>query len=389
MYVLYRKSYKESSKFELQKICVNDDIESFFGYYDKSPISYNGKYILYHSSVRNTKNKPNPAFPIEVVVQNNTTNEMVLRVPSSAYNWQQGCRTQWLTNELFIFNDFDMLRKKYISRVWSVSSLKEKKVFDYPVQDSYHTDYFLSLNYQRLLALRPDYGYPNLPPLSKNLLKTIDNDGIWKIDYATGYEKLLISLSVICAFERNQNMDLAIHKVNHIMISPSGEQFLFLHRYYKNNIKHDRLLLADSITGELKLLNEGMVSHCFWLNDRVILGYMQGLNKKSAYWFIDIETGKFSSVVHKKLDNYCDGHPHVYGDWFITDTYPDKARMQHLILVNWKTGNVKELGEYFHGFKYSGEARCDLHPRFSSDGKSIFFDSVFSGKRHLYKLDII
>jgi Tol biopolymer transport system component len=77
----------------------------------------------------------------------------------------------------------------------------------------------------------------------------------------------------------------------------------------------------------------------------------------------------------------------VHGDWFVTDTYPDKARMQHLIMANWKTGEARKLGEFFHGFEYDGQTRCDLHPRFSPDGKSIFFDSVFDGRRRLYRLD--
>jgi Tol biopolymer transport system component len=139
--------------------------------------------------------------------------------------------------------------------------------------------------------------------------------------------------------------------------------------------------------GGLKLLADyGMVSHCFWVDNKTVLAYFRNSDAKDSYWLLDIETGTYNEVFNGSIEDWGDGHPHVHGDWFITDTYPDKARMQHLILVNWKTGNIKELGKFFHGFKYVEKTRCDLHPRFSPDGKCVFFDSVFSGKRQFYKM---
>jgi hypothetical protein len=181
-------------------------------------------------------------------------------------------------------------------------------------------------------------------------------------------------------------MEKAVHKINHIMISPSGKQFIFIHRYYIGKSRFHRLLLGNSMTGFVSLVAEGMISHCCWINEQTILAYLSDQSKKAAYWIIDLITRKFTCV-SDNLEIYGDGHPHVYGDWFITDTYPDKARMQHLLLVSWKTGEIKELGRFFHDFNHVGETRCDLHPRFSPDGKYVFFDSIFAGKRKLYKLE--
>jgi hypothetical protein len=387
-WLLHRKNYKLNSQYPIKEFCP--EFETFFGYYDKSLVNHSQDYVLYHLTSYLTTSKPHTNMPIKIVIQDIATNNILFEYQSNTYNWQQGCRAQWLTDDLFIFNDFDSVHKKYISRVCSVSKQQEIAVFGYPIQDAYHTDYFLSLNYQRLMTLRPDYGYRNLPLLDKIALKDTDNDGIWKIDCQTSNHTLLVSLSAMCSIDPNKQIRDAFNKVNHIMISPSGKQFIFLHRYYLGKRRFDRLFLADASSGKLKLLADyGMVSHCFWVDNKTILGYLRGPNGKDVYWLIDIETDKFTHVLGGKLDKFGDGHPHVHGDWFVTDTYPDKARMQHLILVNWKTREVKELGEFFHGFKYSGETRCDLHPRFSVDGKSIFFDSVFSGKRHLYKMDII
>ena len=44
---------------------------------------------------------------------------------------------------------------------------------------------------------------------------------------------------------------------------------------------------------------------------------------------------------------------------------------------------------YFHSPKeYAGEWRCDLHPRFSPDGRKVTIDSPHTGGRQIYLIDI-
>jgi hypothetical protein len=384
-YLQHKKSYIYQSEYKLKKI--ESDIECFFGYYDKSPSTLDG-YVLVNSTKYNTKDLPlKNGEKINICVFEPDLLTQLFCVETNCFNWQQGSRAQWINEDLFIFNDFDPLTQKYISRVFSKSSQSEHKVFNYPVQDLYRDEYFISLNYQRLMALRPDYGYRNLPSSTDEELLDLENDGLWRIDFKSGDSKLLVSLADICLLGFISIFDTAVHKVNHAMIAPDGTQFIFMHRYFAGQRRFDRLILANAQSGQMKLLSDyGMVSHSFWLNNKTILGYMRGPANVDSYWLIDIITGEFTRF--SVLDGLGDGHPHVYGDWFVTDTYPDKARMQHLFLINWKTGEKKELGEFFHGFEFSGETRCDLHPRFSMDGNSVFFDSVFDGERKLYKLDL-
>jgi hypothetical protein len=361
--------------------------ETLFGYYDKSPDSNMGQCLV-HFTKNNTAKKPevNSSILIEVVDGANISD---VSVSSSAYNWQQGARAQWLDEDVFLYNDYDAENQKYVAKAFSVKDRSVVRNFDHPVQDSFRDEYFLSLNYQRIMALRPDYGYRCLPALNKTELSNTKNDGIWYVDYNTGESKLLYSIEEICQINYQSIFAKSLHKINHVMISPNGSKCIFIHRYYLGKRRFDRLMLASIHESRLKILAENeMVSHCFWIDDKTVLGYLRGPEKKDAYWMINIESNKFSRLPNNALDGYGDGHPHVHDDWFVTDTYPDKARMQHLLLCNWKTGEVKELGQFFHGFKYSGETRCDLHPRFSADGKSVFFDSVFSGKRRLYSVHL-
>ncbi|WP_084884028.1 glycosyl transferase [Vibrio sp. qd031] len=387
VYLRSKKNYKSKSDYTITCMNEEDRCESFFGYFDKSPVNKDG-YSLVHKTRARTDRLPNAneSIVLAVIAANGQTH---FEVKTNTYNWQQGSRAHWLDNEHFIFNDYDESNTRYISRVYSIASKQEIRRFDHPVQDSFQESYFLSLNYRRLMAMRPDYGYRNLPALTPEEMQETSNDGIWKVQIESGQSKLLLSIDDVKAIDSDPSFDSATHKINHISISPTGKQFIFLHRYFTGQRRVDRLMLSTADGQSVKTLASfGMVSHCFWADESTILGYLRGPGGKDAYWLIDVETGSITHYANGALDGYGDGHPHVVGDWFITDTYPDKARMQKLLLCNWKTSEIKPIGEFFHGFNYNGETRCDLHPRMSPDGKCVYFDSVYTGKRQLFKVSL-
>ena len=83
-----------------------------------------------------------------------------------------------------------------------------------------------------------------------------------------------------------------------------------------------------------------------------------------------------------------DGHPSVSPDGrlVVTDTYPNRNRMAILKVLNDDFNIV--IARVFAPFKYDNDTRCDLHPRWSRDGKKIYFDSVFEGHRGLYAVPV-
>lgn len=356
--------------------------ESFFGYYDKCPLNNNG-WLLAHKTNFQTYKKPNPNAYVELVAVNIRTGEEISIAKSMSFSWQQGVRLQWLNEDLVIYNSFD--GEKYISNVFSISKKKDIKTFNYPVQDSFSTDYFVSIDYRRLFNVAPDYGYRNLEAYSDVQMKDIDNNGIWKVDYTSGDSNLLLSMREILSCDYSSLFDKCIHTINHVMISPKGDNLMFIHRYYLGKVRYDRLMIYKN--GSIKVLASESVSHCCWINNNKIFGYMS-FNNKEGFYSVDISNGIYEACDVINALAYGDGHPTVAYPYIVVDTYPDKSRMQHLLRYNIETGELEELLEVFNSLKYMNETRCDLHPRYSMDGKYIFFDSVFSKRRTLCKIDL-
>ena len=351
-----------------------ENSESFGGYYDR-PTIFEGK-ILSCLTDFPTKNNPSERQRIKLVA-NNQIIDM-----TAAYNWQQGCKAQWLDNDKIIYNVFE--NGIYASKVFSSRENKVVKIFSKPNQDSFKTDFFLSVNYSRIMNLRPDYGYRNLPLLSENEMKDIEHDGIFKVDYNSGDAVLLHSLKQITECNFKSLFNKCQHVANHLMINSNGSGFIFIHRFYEGKIRHDTLMFSDFKT--LKVLaDENMVSHCHWIDNENVFGFLRH-NNNDGFFYINTITGEITE--EKKLTSFSDGHPSCYGHWITFDTYPDKSRMQTLYLFNMKTKELYPLLELFHPLKYMNQTRCDLHPRFSSEGKYISFDTVFSGKRTQCFIDV-
>lgn len=85
-----------------------------------------------------------------------------------------------------------------------------------------------------------------------------------------------------------------------------------------------------------------------------------------------------------------DGHcTYLPGNrWILCDTYPGKDRNQNLYLLDLSTRQRHALGPSHLPPEYTGEWRCDLHPRSSPDGKQVSIDSPNNGGRQVFLLDI-
>ena len=215
-------------------------------------------------------------------------------------------------------------------------------------------------------------------------------DGIWHIDLETGESQLIITIKSLINHQPRPEMANCQHKVNHIMYSPQGSKYVFMHRWIGSNGKFSRLYVSDN-KGNLKLLlDDRMVSHYSWQDEQHLLAWARTQENGDRYYLINVDTAERQVIGKDILDVYGDGHPSFSPDrrWILTDSYPDKARQQHLLLYEIATGKPTEIASFFAPLKYSAGQRCDLHPRWSPDGKWVSVDATYQGKRMSYVLDV-
>ena len=81
---------------------------------------------------------------------------------------------------------------------------------------------------------------------------------------------------------------------------------------------------------------------------------------------------------------YRPGHEPV----FVSDTYPDRNAYRRLYLCDGATGATRGLAAFHSPIALRGETRCDLHPRWSPNGRFIAVDSAHAGHRAIVVVDL-
>ena len=386
--VMYAISPKIQSEGNIIKLSPADDQEYFFGYYDKSPWDASGNKILCMRA-KNTWKNVAPSDPADIILvdTNNLEAEPELLATTSCWNVQQGCMAQWLGPDFcsrIIYNDFR--NGKFCAVILNLSD-KSEKVVQLPVYTvSLDGKTALSLDFSRLHRLRPGYGYSNLEDKSKGQ-RLPDETCIWRIDLETGDVTPILKYTDLVSFETRTEMLGAEHKVNHLMLSPDGQRFMVLHRWFQGTHKYTRLLTCNCDgTNLYNLSDDDMVSHCYWKNDKEIIAFENKKNGGPGYYLMQDQSQEY---VHLWSNIKNDGHPsyHPNNNMVVIDSYPNRARVQEIKVIKDSDIDAKEqhvLARVFSPFKYDNDTRCDLHPRWSRDGEQVCFDAVFEGHRGLY-----
>lgn len=384
MYAISSKNDHEGNIIRLSPDDLNH--EYFFGYYDKSPWDASGRYVLCMKA-KDTWSDVAPKDPADILLIDTKQNNKATKIAMThSWNVQQGCMAQWLGpkfDQEIIYNDFR--DGKFVSVVLNVFTGKERVLAKPVYSVASDGSFALTLDFTRLHRLRPGYGYSNVEEITKNE-KIPDTPCIWKLDIINNTVKPVLKYADFASFEPRKEMAGAEHKVNHIMISPNGERFMVLHRWFNGDRKYSRLVTVNIDGTEMyNLSDDDMVSHCYWKDNQTIIAFE---NKR--------KTGAGYYLMHDKTQDYrqlwphisSDGHPSYSPDGrlVVTDTYPNRKRMAILKVLNEDFNIV--IAKVFAPFKYDNDTRCDLHPRWSRDGRKICFDSVYEGHRGLYMVTL-
>ncbi len=365
----------------------------WFSYYDKYQFDESGRYVLGMEIDFNNR-APQPDDVIRLGMADLEDGDRWIEfAQTSAWSWQQGCMLQWLpgSKSEVIYNS--RREGEFISIVQDVFT-GEKRVLPRAIYTvSPDGKWGLSVNFARLNDTRPGYGYVGITDPGADQLHPKE-DGIFRVDLKTGEAKLIISLDQIAAIPSESPMDgEGKHWFNHLLFNPDGTRFIFLHRWQKQPDGekgwYTRMFTA-STTGEdiFRVADHGMVSHFIWRNSKQILAWSTEPETGNKFYLYTDQTSKKEIIGEEILtrDGHCTYSPD--GTWILTDTYPDKERMQNLMLLRPSDSKLVKLGRFYLDKEFKGQTRCDLHGRWSRDGKSVCIDSLHSGKRQMYLLDI-
>lgn len=359
--------------------------ELFFGYYDKTPWTPQEDRMIFH--FRKRQSLPD----VEILLFDRKQRECRRIGRSSAWNFQQGSMAQWLhalNDDSVIYND--VVNRTLAARIVDIHG-KELAIIPYPVQTLHPSGTrAISLNYRRLWKHRQPYGYRQ-PVVNFSPDQPLDRDGLWRVDFQSGRGELIVSLAQLMAISPQRHMNPNRTKVNHAMYSPSGKRCAFLHRWFQGADKYHRIYCMNEDGSELRLILETrFVSHYSWRDEDTLLVYGTPASGAAGYFELNVVTGSWRSFADKSLNQFSDGHPSYSQDrkQIVTDTYPNTRFQQSLIIYNCKTDSAVVAGEFLHPWQYFRTNRCDLHPRWSPSGRFISFDSVYSGTRGSYILDV-
>ena len=362
----------------------------FFGYYEKCPWDASGRFHL-ALEIPFMDRMPQPDNAAVVgMIDLAEANRFQPLDETTAWCWQMGTMLRWLPgseDRLITFNKRE--GETFYSLLRDVRSGQVRRLPRPIYTISPDGKYALTLNFSRLARTRPGYGYEGGRDAGAAQGRPAE-DGIFRMDMATGESRLIVSIDQAAGLRPKPSMARAEHWFNHIQINTDGSRFAWLHRWKPEGAKswETRTLTANPDGSDVYILaDEGYWSHYDWFSRDRLVAHAGYKGAKGYHLFTD-RTDKAEPLGKGVLGT--DGHCSFSPDrrWMLTDTYPDKQRLRTLLLYRMADGLRVDIGRFFAPPQIDGPTRCDLHPRWSRDGKKVSIDSVHEGSRQVYLLDV-
>ncbi len=362
----------------------------WFGYYDKLQFDPAGSNVL-GMAVGFEGRSPLPGDVIEIgVIDLGAADRWTVLGESRAWCWQQGCMLQWIPGRHgeVIWND--RAGGRFISHILNVET-GERHTLPHPVYalapDGRSA---VTVDFSRINDMRPGYGYAGIPDRNRDCLAP-DESGIWRVDLETGGSELIVTLAEVARIPyAYADLAGAKHYFNHLLVNPAGTRFVFLHRWrFGQDRFFTRMLTAGLDGADIRVIDDsGHTSHFCWRDAGHVLAFSTPVGNRPGFYLFEGAMGRPDLVIDDPVDGHCTYLPG--GEWIVSDTYPiGPDREQELYLYNVATGGRLSLGRFPTPLNYTGEWRCDLHPRVSPMGNRIVIDSAHGGNgRQMYLIEM-
>ena len=367
----------------------------WFGYYDKLEFDPSGRFVL-GNEVDFEGRSPRPDDVIRIgMVDTRAGDRWIDLGESRAWCWQQGCMLQWLpgSSTEVIWNDRE--GDRFVARILDVET-RALRTLPAPIYAiSPDARWAISPDFRRLADTRPGYGYNGVPDPNRDILAPEDS-GLSRIDLRTGETRQLLSFREIAAVPQIDSLKAgaegAKHWINHLLVAPDGNRFCFLHRWKPvgSGPFMTRLITSDPDGSDLHVLDPfGKTSHFIWRGPTAILAWADHPSRGEKFYRYEDRTDRVEVIAPALMP--VNGHcTYLPGDrWVLNDTYPDRDRNQNVYLYDTETSTRHPLGHFHSPPRYTGEWRCDTHPRSRPDGKAVAIDSPHGGDgRQIYLIDV-
>jgi len=217
-----------------------------------------------------------------------------------------------------------------------------------------------------------------------------EDDGLFLLDLNSGKSRLILSIADVIRASRHEEAQGRPAWFNHVLFNTNGTRALFFCRVKREKGWYSSLWTVnpDGTDLECQIPFGYWISHFAWRDAQRILISSDFLGKRGFLEFTDGQR-HFKPFGEGVLPS--DGHASFSfdGRWIVTDSYPQKPkRLSELMLYNIEDNGKVSLGKFHSDDKFTGDIRCDLHPRWSHDGNLISFDSVHEGHRQIYLVDV-
>lgn len=366
----------------------------WFGYYDKFQFSHDNRYVL-GMEVGFEHRSPTANDTIRIGMIDLKDNDRWIDLGETrAWCWQQGCMLQWLpgSREEVIYND--RVEGQFVSVILNVHTAKRRTLPSPVYAISPDTKWAVAPDFSRLEYTRPGYGYAGVPDKYRNELAPA-KAGIWRMNLASGKTELLISMADAARipYKLGPWDPPSRHRFNHLLYSPDGSRFIFLHRrseYTNKEAGMTRMFTASAEGKDLYVVDPyGDTSHFIWRDPKTIMAWATHPSHGYKFYLYRDKTEEVEVIGPDVMT--VNGHnTYLPGNrWVLNDTYPDRERKTHPYVYNVAGGKRVSLGHFHSPAEYTGEWRCDNHPRSSRDGHLVTIDSPHGGNgRQIYLIDI-
>ena len=391
----------EELKLEVEQI-THGPRHHFFGYIGQSltiPWNQSGRYILsLRTDFHDHMPLPNEAADI-VLIDTQDKYRVIAIEKTLAWNFQQGTMFYWnptRAESQFFFNDRDPKTQQVFTVLYDIKQrrrIREYRFNNVPVANggvSPTGGFFLAINYGRMARLRPVTGYPGVTDPTAQVAAP-ENDGIFRVEVATGQRKLLVSFRQLrdLLWNKHERINEANFYINHSLCNRSGDLVYFFARArFGDNSMAVNAPCSIRTDGTGLITHEYIGGHPEWDEGSVIIGA-----KGQRQVRYDVEKQSIIGQIGTDDDFVSPG-----GDislspnakWFANGFSTNNRKQNEYILLRRSDGASVRSKAFSRGPYQRGELRIDPAPRWNRRGNAILVPGItVDGTRQLHLVRVV